>query len=136
VPVPAHLLEAEHLLIEFARTFQVGHLNADMVDGRGPEVETFLRVRRRPTGCHHRKTSNEFAAAQRPLLETRHQIRNDRLHVVLLGCQSSGSSFTIKAPSHEVVPAHLLPSRWLIRAYRDLASNETDAIGGDTAMGG
>src|ERR1700738_2907102 len=37
-------------------------------------------------------------------------------------------------PRHEVAPAHLFPSRWLIRAYSDLAGNETDAIGGDADM--
>jgi len=72
-------------MIEFARTLQVGYLNADMVDGRGLEVEAFLRARRRAAGGQHRKAVNEFAAAQQPLLETRHQTRNDRLHVVLLG---------------------------------------------------
>jgi hypothetical protein len=82
-----------------------------MVDGRGPEVETFLRARRRPAGCQHRKASNEFAAAQQPLLETRHQIRNDRLHVVLLGCQSSGLELYRPKPRREVAPAHLFASR-------------------------
>src|ERR1700730_17047073 len=33
-------------------------------------------------------------------------------------------------PRHEVAPAHLFSSRWLVRASSDLAGNETDAIGG------
>jgi len=36
--------------------------------------------------------------------------------------------------SHEDAVAHLLAWRWLIRAYRDLAGNETDAIAGGAAM--